>query len=254
MSSNDSASKIPAAFHDLMLLLFGEIPKDLCNRYVSRNHYMNAQKTVEKKYNLVAGSPEYLEWILTLVGRSPHFPDENNKQNLAKVPHQYRAISWQQFEEMLKEQTFVKKYGRTVLYILDSLFYWKAIQRRFDFLVYASIVRQEPSVAFLWPREQGGLETDATFTLIEMDLSKLIQPAKHVLIEELFRQWVRGIVEDLPKFDDQGDYMFFTAPYFSSVVYDQHQTQGQVWLEQLTNDLCYEPLHELKNEIKARIT
>ena len=64
--------------HDEFLYeLFGDkIPEDLSRIVVSREAYTKARDTIEKKYGLRQGHPDYLLWVLQQLSRSPYIEKE----------------------------------------------------------------------------------------------------------------------------------------------------------------------------------
>ena len=66
-----NGERLASAYGDLMHALFGEIPIDIRLRNVSREHYTKALRQVEVEYDIKQGDEDYLEWVLTLLGRSP---------------------------------------------------------------------------------------------------------------------------------------------------------------------------------------
>lgn len=64
---------VTEAFNDFMMELFGELPKDVSEKTIDRDRYTEAMKAIQEKYGLTQGHPQYLEFMLTLVGRSPQF-------------------------------------------------------------------------------------------------------------------------------------------------------------------------------------
>jgi hypothetical protein len=63
--------RITEAFNDFMQRLFGEVPADPRRLSVDRTRYTETMLEVQKEYGLQQGDPDFLEWVLTLVGRSP---------------------------------------------------------------------------------------------------------------------------------------------------------------------------------------
>jgi hypothetical protein len=62
---------INQAYHDFMVLLFGEVPKDVAQEQVTRARYTELMKQVQDDYGLRQGHPDFPAWVFTLVGRSP---------------------------------------------------------------------------------------------------------------------------------------------------------------------------------------
>lgn len=63
--------RITKAYNEFMTRLFGEVPQDPGTLTVEKEHYTTEMMRVQKRYGLEHGDPDFLEWMLTLVGRSP---------------------------------------------------------------------------------------------------------------------------------------------------------------------------------------
>lgn len=71
--------KITEAYDALMLELFDKVPEKPYDCIVDRSTYRKALRKIEARYSLAEGDPEYLEWVLLLIGRSPRFKKEEDK-------------------------------------------------------------------------------------------------------------------------------------------------------------------------------
>lgn len=77
---------INQAHEELMTELFGKFYREKQEPLmVERTTYTRAMETVQKKYGLRQGHPDFLAWVFTCVGRSPMIiedeGDENNEPN-----------------------------------------------------------------------------------------------------------------------------------------------------------------------------
>lgn len=63
--------RLTKAYNDLMTRLFGEVPDEPRLQSVDREVYAAAMRDVQDEYGLELGDPDFLEWLLILVGRSP---------------------------------------------------------------------------------------------------------------------------------------------------------------------------------------
>lgn len=59
------------AYNDFMTRLFGHVPKEPGKLEVPRERYTEIMHEVQKEYGLTQGHPDFLEFMLTMVGRSP---------------------------------------------------------------------------------------------------------------------------------------------------------------------------------------
>lgn len=79
---------VTEAFNAFMMELFGELPKDINEREIDRDVYTKAMERIQDKFGLVQGHPQHLEFVLTLLGRSPKFTkgaedsDRNNEKTM----------------------------------------------------------------------------------------------------------------------------------------------------------------------------
>lgn len=73
------STRISDAYETFMLALFGEVPKNPQEHTVSRATYDEKMRAVQEDFNLKEGDPEFLEWIITLLARSPKFEQEGTK-------------------------------------------------------------------------------------------------------------------------------------------------------------------------------
>lgn len=75
-----SAERINLAYKEFLMLLFGALPRQPSALWVSREAYSEAMKAIEDKYRLNIGDPNFLEWRLTLLGRSPRIINTEPKE------------------------------------------------------------------------------------------------------------------------------------------------------------------------------
>jgi hypothetical protein len=71
ITPNNVDDRIGRAYIELMTKLFGSVPANPHERSVERDTYDTAMKDVQEQYGLEQGDPDFLEWVLTVVGRSP---------------------------------------------------------------------------------------------------------------------------------------------------------------------------------------
>lgn len=77
----NKGNRLAIAFHKLMIELFGMLPEQLHEREVSRSTYTNALRKVEAECDIKQGDEDYLEWVLTLVGRSPKIVEDEGSNH-----------------------------------------------------------------------------------------------------------------------------------------------------------------------------
>lgn len=68
-------NRLDAAYNEFMEELFGTVPTQPAQEFVDREKYREVMIKVQKRYGLEQGDPDFLEWVLTLVGRSPQLVD-----------------------------------------------------------------------------------------------------------------------------------------------------------------------------------
>ncbi|MHA0855688.1 hypothetical protein [Paenibacillus sp. CMAA1364] len=68
-------------------------------------------------------------------------------ENLSTIPHKNQASCWQHFKTILDDQSLLEEYGEMIVSILNSSFFWRAIQRRLDFLIYSMIMNGSSSIS-----------------------------------------------------------------------------------------------------------
>jgi len=73
---DSAAERISLAYKEFLVLLFGLVPRQPSDLWVSREAYINAMNVIEEKYRLEVGDVDFLEWRLTLLGRSPMLIDD----------------------------------------------------------------------------------------------------------------------------------------------------------------------------------
>lgn len=69
-------NRINTAYNEFMMRLFGRVPKVSQDEQVDRDKYTQEMLFIQNKYGLEQGDPDFLEWMLTLVGRSPALTSE----------------------------------------------------------------------------------------------------------------------------------------------------------------------------------
>lgn len=65
--------RVTIAYNTFMTRLFGEVPTDVSARTVERSVYDKHMKDVQTEFGIEQGDPDFMYWVLTLVGRSPRF-------------------------------------------------------------------------------------------------------------------------------------------------------------------------------------
>lgn len=73
---NSTGDRISLAYREFLVLLFGYVPQLPSDLWVSRDSYVQAMNAIEEKYKLEVGDVDFLEWRLTLLGRSPKVKDD----------------------------------------------------------------------------------------------------------------------------------------------------------------------------------
>jgi hypothetical protein len=77
---DSAADRISVAYREFLELLFGAVPRQPSDLWVSRDSYVQAMKVIEDKYKLETGEENFLEWRLTLFGRSPMLIDHKVRE------------------------------------------------------------------------------------------------------------------------------------------------------------------------------
>lgn len=62
---------VTEAYNDLMTRMFGVVPQHPEEYSVSREEYVQHMEAIQEIYGLTHGHPKFLEFMLTLAGRSP---------------------------------------------------------------------------------------------------------------------------------------------------------------------------------------
>lgn len=75
-----AAERISSAYTEFLVLLFGDVPRQPSDLWVSREAYINAMNVIEEKYRLEVGDNDFLEWRLTLFGRSPRLINDEERK------------------------------------------------------------------------------------------------------------------------------------------------------------------------------
>ncbi|MEF2244236.1 hypothetical protein V1L65_04750 [Paenibacillus sp. IITD108] len=75
-----AAARISSAYKEFLVLLFSAVPRQPSDLWVSREAYVNAMNVIEEKYKLEPGDTNFLEWRLTLLGRSPRLIDDEGRK------------------------------------------------------------------------------------------------------------------------------------------------------------------------------
>ncbi|RAV17801.1 hypothetical protein [Paenibacillus contaminans] len=81
MMGDTTAERISLAYREFLVLLFGSVARQPSDLWVSRDAYVEAMHAIEEKYRLEAGDEQFLEWRLTLLGRSPRIIDDQTKED-----------------------------------------------------------------------------------------------------------------------------------------------------------------------------
>lgn len=79
---DSAAERLSLAYKEFLELLFGTVPRQPSDYWVSREAYVQAMKVIEEKYNLEAGDEDFLEWRLTILGRSPRLIDDKTMEGI----------------------------------------------------------------------------------------------------------------------------------------------------------------------------
>lgn len=74
-------SRIDNAHRALLQKLFGYIPINIQDEYVDRGRYSKFMKEVMAQYNIEEGDPDFSEWTMLLIMRSPRFYEEGDDNN-----------------------------------------------------------------------------------------------------------------------------------------------------------------------------
>lgn len=69
-------NRVDLAYNEFMTRLFGSVPTVPQDEQVDRDKYTEEMVAVQERYGLHQGDPDFLEWMLTLVGRSPVLTSE----------------------------------------------------------------------------------------------------------------------------------------------------------------------------------
>jgi hypothetical protein len=77
---DSAAERISLAYREFLVLLFGTVPRQPSDLWVSREAYVDAMNVIEAKYRLETGDENFLEWRLTLLGRSPMLKDDETRE------------------------------------------------------------------------------------------------------------------------------------------------------------------------------
>ncbi|MDQ0086736.1 hypothetical protein J2T12_000130 [Paenibacillus anaericanus] len=82
LGDHATTERISLAYREFLVLLFGAVPQQPSDLWVSREAYIEAMNTIEDKYGLDIGDSNFLEWRLTLLGRSPMIINAETKERL----------------------------------------------------------------------------------------------------------------------------------------------------------------------------
>lgn len=159
-------------------------------------------------------------------------------------PH-YRS----EFKRYLFDKRFLQQYGNIIKMVIDSNEYWNRLRQRVDFLAYIAVIKESSETNFM-PHEIDPMNADCLFTLVETNVKEILTNPKEVLIDEIFRQYVRYTKG---QFRPSTNYEYFAAPYFNTLVYKTSSCQGTIWLDQLTKDIFDKPLDQLVEELKDKM-
>ncbi|WP_080831879.1 hypothetical protein [Cohnella massiliensis] len=77
---DSAAERIHLAYKEFLVLLFGSVPQQPSELWVSREAYIHAMNIIEEKYQLEPGDENFLEWRLTLLGRSPMLKKDDTEE------------------------------------------------------------------------------------------------------------------------------------------------------------------------------
>lgn len=249
------SSRLEKALLEFNEILFNCVP--FSERYVSRHDYILSKKVVEEKYSLCEGDPEYVEWVLILLSRSPRFLDNSKKQQKQPliITKHFRPYYTKQLMLFLKDDEFLIECGEIISGILQSTNLWRGLQRRLDFYAYQYFMRKYNSntnIENISPKEQDPFTADALFCFVEMDVMQIFNNPMEIVYDELFRQFVSLINEGIEE-SDSTSYSFYVASYFTSNVYGYANDIGQIWMERLTEDIFRKKLVQFNEKLRKRI-
>lgn len=63
--------RVTRAYNAFMMRLFGHVPLTPGIHSTDRETYTKTMQEIQEEYGLKQGEPDFLEWILTMLGRSP---------------------------------------------------------------------------------------------------------------------------------------------------------------------------------------
>ncbi|MBU9714102.1 hypothetical protein [Evansella tamaricis] len=162
-----------------------------------------------------------------------------------KIMSDFKPTYREEFHWNLFNSLFLQEYGNIIKMIIDSNDYWNRLRQRIDFLVYIAVL-QISSEDNIMPHEIDPMNADALFTLMETKVKELAKHPQDILIDEVFRQFVRYTKG---QFKASANYEYFTAPYFNSIVYDAGSCNGTLWLDELTKEIFDKPLDQFVEEL-----
>lgn len=72
---------VTQAYNDLMTRMFGVVPQHPEEYTIEREQYVQHMAAIQKIYGLNHGHPKFLEFMLTLAGRSPKITEGTNNND-----------------------------------------------------------------------------------------------------------------------------------------------------------------------------
>lgn len=165
-----------------------------------------------------------------------------------RIQSNFKPTYSKELAKRLYDEQFIKANEHFIKEIIDSNEFWNRLRERVDFLAYAVILKID-SFKRINPYEMDPLNADFLFSLVEDEVKKLMPNLEEILIDVLFRQYVRCLNGHFKMTDN---YVYFTAPFFSSE-YEKFPDQGTIWLDQLTTDLFDNALDTFVEDIIKRL-
>lgn len=168
------------------------------------------------------------------------------------VPAKYRTKCRADIIKLLGDKSFLKDCGEHIIVLLESDGFWSALERRLDFVMYTVLQNEflggAMGESFLF-RDFDPLSTDALFSLAEEEVKKKLPEPLTIIHDELFCQITSLSSGGMQKRNTEG-YDFFVAPYFSGGVILPGKPNGQLWMEQLAEEIFRSAINTLIDEIE----
>lgn len=164
---NDEKDVVTTAYNELIKDLFGDSTVDVSTRMVTRKDYKTSMLKIQEKHGLEEGHPKFLEWTLTLAGRSPRFIDRTSDQKgaICPLPEEWKPKYTQDLISKLKQPKMLQLCGEWVLGVLHSSLYWNRLRRRIDMMAFA-IIQEGRTAEDMRPHEQEPITADMMFSAL----------------------------------------------------------------------------------------